>query len=44
MDSYFSRKEMNRKIYQYEKWFNNEIKIAYLKNYDIDMAALLTSG
>ncbi|MFH0897915.1 MAG: alpha-glucan family phosphorylase [Candidatus Bathyarchaeota archaeon] len=37
-------KEIIREIYHYMKQLKNEIKIVYLENYDMDMAAKLTSG
>jgi starch phosphorylase len=39
-----SGKDMIKEIYDYKAWLKDEIDIAYLENYDIDMAALLTSG
>ena len=39
-----SGKDMIREIYRYKMLLKDEIKIAYLENYDIDMAAKLTSG
>jgi starch phosphorylase len=39
-----SGKDLIRQIYQYRDLLKDEIKIAYLENYDIDMAAKLTSG
>jgi starch phosphorylase len=39
-----SGKDMIREIYHYKTWLKDEIKIAYLENYDIDMSAKLTSG
>jgi starch phosphorylase len=39
-----SGKDLIRQIYKYRNLLKDEIKIAYLENYDIDMAAKLTSG
>jgi starch phosphorylase len=39
-----SGKEMIREIFRYKTLLKDEIKIAYLENYDIDIAAKLTSG
>jgi len=39
-----SGKEMIRDIFRYKTLLKDEIKIAYLENYDIDTAAKLTSG
>jgi starch phosphorylase len=39
-----SGKDMIREIYHYKSWLKDEIKMVYLENYDIDMAATLTSG
>lgn len=39
-----SGKDIIREIYRYKILLKDEIKIAYLENYDIDMAAKLTSG
>jgi len=39
-----SGKEMIREIFRYKTLLKDEIKIAYLENYDIDTAAKLTSG
>jgi starch phosphorylase len=39
-----SGKDMIKEIYDYKTRLKDEIDIAYLENYDIDMAALLTSG
>jgi starch phosphorylase len=39
-----SGKEMIREIFRYKTMLKDELKIAYLENYDIDTAAKLTSG
>jgi len=39
-----SGKELIREIFRYKSVLRDEIKIAYLENYDIDTAAKLTSG
>ena len=39
-----SGKDMIREIFRYKTLLKDEIKIAYLENYDIDTAAKLTSG
>ncbi len=39
-----SGKELIREIFRYKAMLRDEIKIAYLENYDIDTAAKLTSG
>jgi starch phosphorylase len=39
-----SGKEMIRDIFRYKTLLKDEIKIAYLENYDINIAAKLTSG
>ncbi len=39
-----SGKEMIREIFRYKTLLKDEIKIAFLENYDIDTAAKLTSG
>jgi len=37
-------KSLIKKIYHYKEYLKGEIKIAYLENYNIEMAAKLTSG
>ena len=39
-----SGKNLIKEIYAYRKRLENEIKIAYLENYDMDIAAKITSG
>jgi len=39
-----SGKEIIQRIYQARELLKKEIKIAYLENYDIDMAKMITSG
>jgi len=39
-----SGKDLIREIFSYKTLLKDEMKIAYLENYDIDMAAKLTSG
>jgi starch phosphorylase len=39
-----SGKQMIREIFRYKALLKNDVKIVYLENYDMDMAAKLTSG
>jgi starch phosphorylase len=39
-----SGKDIIRQLYKYKALLENEVKIVYLENYNIDMAAKLTSG